>query len=97
MTGGLVYNNKITMIQTAMRMMTMIIKMNTQHFLHAYETFSCLPTHVTATLSKYTLIPKLYQALLMSAVSGNGHRIHTTKRMSMQAKPIVHATQFSSL
>ncbi len=51
----------------------------TQHFLHAYETRSCLPTHLAVTLSMYTLIPTVYRALLKSAVSGIGHRIHTTK------------------
>ena len=51
----------------------------TQHFLHAYETPSCLPTHFAVTLSMYTLIPTVYRALLKSAVSGIGHRIHTTK------------------
>jgi hypothetical protein len=34
------------------------------------------------TLSMYTLIPTVYRALLKSAVSGFGHRIHhTTKKM----------------
>ena len=28
----------------------------------------------------YTLIPTVYRALLKSAVSGLGHRIHTTKK-----------------
>ncbi len=31
--------------------------------------------------STYTLIPTVYRALLTSAVSGIGHRIHTTKRI----------------
>ena len=51
------------------------------HFLHAYETPSCLPTHFAVTLSMYTLIPTVYRALLKSAVSGIGHRIHTTKKI----------------
>ena len=75
------------MIQTTMRMMKMIIKMNAQHFLHAYETLSCLPRHVTVTLSEYTLFSTIYQALLKSAISRIGHWIHTTERMSMQAEP----------
>ena len=75
------------MIQITMRMMTMIIKMNAQHFLHAYETLSCLPRHVTVTLSEYTLFSTIYQALLKSAILRIGHRIHTTKRMSTQVKP----------
>ncbi len=53
----------------------------TQHFLHAYETPSCLPTHFAVILSMYTLIPTVYRALLKSAVSGIGHRIHTTKKI----------------
>ena len=53
----------------------------TQNFLHAYETPSCLPTHFAVTLSMYTLIPTVYRALLKSAVSGIGLRIHTTKKM----------------
>ena len=44
---------------------------------------SCLPTHVTVTLSKYTLIPTVYRALQKSAVSGIGHWIHTTKKMHL--------------
>ncbi len=56
----------------------------TQHFLHAYETPSCLPTHFAVTLSMYTLIPTVYRALLKSAVSGIGHRIHTTKKKAFE-------------
>ena len=35
------------------------------------------------TLHTYTLIPTVYRALLTSAVSGIGHRIHTTKKKSL--------------
>ena len=38
-------------------------------------------THFAATLSMYKLISSLFQALLKSAVSGIGHRIHTTENM----------------
>ena len=31
----------------------------------------------------YTLIPTVYRALLKSAVSGIGHRIHTTKKTDL--------------
>ena len=51
-----------------------------QHFLHAYETPTCFTTHSAVALSMYTLIPTVYRALLKSAVSGIGHRIHTTKK-----------------
>ncbi len=46
------------------------------------------PTHFAVTLSiaMYTLIPTVYRALLKSAVSGIGHRIHTTKKMACLAK-----------
>ncbi len=59
----------------------------TQHSLHAYETPSCLPTHFAVTLSMYTLIPTVYRALLKSAVSGIGDRIHTTKKMPFLPQP----------
>ena len=50
------------------------------NFMHAYEMPSCLPTQYAVTLSMYTLMPTVYRALLKSAVSGIGHRIHTTKK-----------------
>ncbi len=33
----------------------------------------------------YTLIPTVYRALLKSAVSGIGHRIHTTKEKALSS------------
>ena len=33
----------------------------------------------------YTLIPTVYRALLKSAVSGIGHRIHTTKKKALSS------------
>ncbi len=52
-----------------------------QPFLHAYKTLSCVPTHFAVTLSMYTLIPAVTELCLKSAVSGLGHRIHTTKKI----------------
>ncbi len=51
-----------------------------QYYEHAYETHAYLPIYFAVTLSMYTLIPTVYQALLKSAVSGTDHRIHTTKK-----------------
>jgi hypothetical protein len=48
---------------------------------HVYETSSRPLTHFAMTLSMYTLILTVYQALLKSAVSGIGHRIYTTKKI----------------
>ena len=64
--------------------------------LHAYETPSCLPTHFAVTLSLYTLIPTVYRALLKSAVSGIGHRIHTTKKTIRGDFLDTHAAWFSA-
>ena len=35
------------------------------------------------TLAMYTLIPTIYRGLQKNAVSGIGHRIHTTKKMHL--------------
>ena len=51
-----------------------------QYYEHAYETHAYLPIYFAVTLSMYTLIPTVYQALLKSADSGTDYWIHTTKK-----------------
>ena len=47
-----------------------------------YRPPNCLPSYF-AYFRTYTLIPTVYRALLTSAVSGNGQRIHTTKESGL--------------